>query len=116
ELPRSTRGGEEKWERSGRPAPVYSIAAVAADPGAGHLIPSPALLALEEGFEAVFYPPGADPELADLGADDDEDWDPWDEDRAERWLGYVLEQPAALDSVDILEDVAHAVSELAADR
>jgi tetratricopeptide (TPR) repeat protein len=107
---------EEELERREPPAPVYSIAAVAGDPGAGHLIPSPALQALETGFEAVFYPPGADPELADLGADDDEDWDPWDEDRAESWLGYVLEQPAALDSVDILEDVAHAVSELAADR
>ena len=48
--------------------------------------------------------------------EEDEDWDPWDEDRAERWLGYLLEHPAALDSVDILEDVAHAVSEIAADR
>jgi hypothetical protein len=106
---------EEELERREPPAPVYSIAAVAGDSSAGHLIPSAELQALEAGFEEVFYPPGAAPELADA-ADEDEDWDPWDEDRAERWLGYVLEHPAALDSVDILEDVAHAVSELAADR
>ena len=48
--------------------------------------------------------------------EEDDDWDAWDEDRAERWLGYLLEHPAALDSVDVLEDVAHAVSEIATDR
>jgi tetratricopeptide (TPR) repeat protein len=106
---------EAELGRGEPPAPAYSIAAVAGDSGAGQLIPSAALRALEEGFEAVFYPPEGDPDLADV-ADEEEGWDPWDEDRAERWLGYVLERPAALDSVDILEDVAHAVSELAADR
>ncbi|HEY0556936.1 MAG TPA: SEC-C domain-containing protein [Thermoanaerobaculia bacterium] len=98
------------------PAEAYSLAAVAADPGAGHLVPSAALRKVEEEFEALFYPPGAAAEVEDLAPEEDEDWDPWDEDRAERWLGYVVEHPASLDSVDILEDVAHAVSELAADR
>jgi tetratricopeptide (TPR) repeat protein len=111
----------ESWlAKTEPPAPVYSIAAVPDDPEAGQLVPVDSLRALEERFEALFYPPGEDPHLADAAdaadAEEDEDWDPWDEDRAERWLGFVVEHPAALDSVDILEDVAHAVSELAADR
>jgi tetratricopeptide (TPR) repeat protein len=100
------------------PTTAYSIAAVPDDPGAGHLMPSAALRQLEEEFEALFYPPAA-PDLGEdlaVGEDEEEDWDPWDEERAEGWLGYVVAHPQSLDSVDILEDVAHAVSELAADR
>jgi hypothetical protein len=42
--------------------------------------------------------------------------DPWYEDRAERWLGYLLEHPEALDSLDILADVAGAIEELVTHR
>ncbi|HEX4495389.1 MAG TPA: SEC-C metal-binding domain-containing protein [Thermoanaerobaculia bacterium] len=106
----------ETWlAKAEPPAPLYSLAAVPGDDGAGQLVPAASLRALEEGFEALFYPPGASSE-PDLAEEEDEDWDPWDEDRAERWLGFVVAHPEALDSVDILEDVAHAVSELAADR
>jgi tetratricopeptide (TPR) repeat protein len=102
----------EAWlAQAAPPAPLYGIEAVADDPGAGRLIPTESLREIETSFEAAFYPPLVDPE-----AEEEEDWDPWDEDRAEQWLGYLVEHPAALDSVDVLEDVAHAVSELAADR
>jgi hypothetical protein len=104
---------EERLARAEPPADGYGIEAAGDDPAEGRLVPSAPLQEVEAGFEAELYPPTADPELEE---EEDEDWDPWDEDRAERWLGYVLEHPAALDSVDILEDVAHAVSELAADR
>jgi hypothetical protein len=104
----------ETWlAKAEPPAPLYSLAAVAGDDGAGQLVPAASLRTLEEGFEALFYPPGAS---SDPEPEEDEDWDPWDEDRAEKWLGFVVAHPEALDSVDILEDVAHAVSELAADR
>lgn len=93
------------------PETVYQVAAIEGDPSAGQLVAPEPLRKLEEEFEAVFYPPLVDPD-----AEEEEDWDPWDEDRAERWLRFLLDHPGALDSVDILEDVAHAVSEIAADR
>ncbi len=103
----------EAWlAKAEPPAALYGIEAVPDDPQAGRLIPSASLRELEADFEAAFYPPLADPEAEE----EDEDWDPWDEDRAERWLEVLVENPVALDSVDILEDVAHATSELAADR
>src|SRR4029079_14578242 len=83
------------------------------DPAEGRLAASGPLRELEAGFEAEFYPPTADPGLED---EEDEDCDPWDEERAERWLAFLLEHPKALDSVDVLEDVAHAVSEIVLDR
>jgi tetratricopeptide (TPR) repeat protein len=103
----------EAWlAKAEPPAALYGIEAVADDPQAGRLIPSASLREVEADFEAAFYPPLADPEAEE----EDEDWDPWDEDRAERWLEVLVQNPVALDSVDILEDVAHATSELAADR
>ena len=103
------------------PAPRYGIAAAPDDPEAGRLVPPPALQEVESGFEAVFYPPVGPavgpPDLESALEDEEEDdWDAWDEERAERWLGYLLAHPAALDSVDVLEDVAHAVSEIVTDR
>lgn len=103
----------EAWLAKGEPpAAVYGIEGGGKDPAAGLLVTPEALEELEEGFESMFYPPLAGPGFEE----EDEDWDPWDEDRAEQWLGYLLEHPAALDSVDVLEDVAHAVSEIATDR
>jgi hypothetical protein len=103
----------EDWlARLQPPAARYGIEAVAEAPDAGRLVPAESLRELEDGFEAVFYPPLIDPETGE----EDEDWDPWDEERAEQWLGFLLEHPRALDSVDVLEDVGHAVSEITADR
>jgi hypothetical protein len=102
----------EEWlARETPPEAVYQVAAIDGDPAAGQLVAPESLRKLEDEFEAVFYPPLADPE-----SEEEEDWDPWDEDRAEVWLRYLLDHPAALDSVDVLEDVAHAVSEIAGDR
>lgn len=102
---------EERLARAEPPASPYGIEGVGDDPAEGRLVASRPLLELEAAFEAAFYPPLADPESAE-----DEDWDPWDEDRAGQWLGFLLEHPRALDSVDVLEDVAHAVSEIVLDR
>jgi tetratricopeptide (TPR) repeat protein len=101
--------------RAEPPASRYGIEAVEEDEHAGRLVASGPLREMETGFEGVFYPPLAPAEL-EAEEEDDDDLDPWDEDRAERWLGYLLEHPAALDSVDVLEDVAHAVSEIATER
>ncbi|HEY4573742.1 MAG TPA: hypothetical protein VIJ26_07265, partial [Thermoanaerobaculia bacterium] len=92
-------------------ASLYGIEGAGDDPAEGRLVATGPLRELEAAFEAVFYPPLADPE-----SETDEDWDPWDEDRAGQWLGFLLEHPQALDSVDVLEDVAHAVSEIVLDR
>ncbi|HEY0512558.1 MAG TPA: SEC-C domain-containing protein [Thermoanaerobaculia bacterium] len=110
----------EGWlARAEPPAALYGVEAVEGDPETGRLVTPGALEDLETGFEAVFYPPllfPADPDAEAEEAEEDDDWDPWDEDRAERWLRYLVEHPAALDSVDVLEDLAHAVSEVASDR
>jgi SEC-C motif-containing protein len=103
----------EEWlARAEPPADLYGIEAAGDDPAEGRLAASGPLRELEAGFEAVFYPPVADPE----SEEEDEDWDPWDEDRAEEWLAFLLEHRQALDSIDVLEDVAHAISEIVTDR
>ena len=122
----------EAWlAKAGPLSAVYGIEAVEGDPQAGRLVAPGPLRGLETGFEAAFYPPmppmppappmpPMPPTLAmpepELDDEEDDDWDAWDEDRAGQWLDYLLEHPGALDSVDVLEDVAHAVSELATDR
>ncbi|MFL6237325.1 MAG: SEC-C metal-binding domain-containing protein [Thermoanaerobaculia bacterium] len=104
----------EEWlARAEPPADGYGIEAAGDDPAEGRLAAAGPLRELEAGFEAEFYPPAVDPELEE---EEDEDWDPWDEDRAERWLAFLLEHRQALDSIDVLEDVAHAVSEIVLDR
>jgi tetratricopeptide (TPR) repeat protein len=104
----------EEWLAGAEPpAGHYRIEPLGDDPAEGRLSADGPLRKLEAGFEAEFYPPTADPELEE---EEDEDWDPWDEDRAGQWLGFLLEHPGALDSVDVLEDVAHAVSEIVLDR
>ncbi len=103
---------EDRLARAEPPAGRYGIEAAGDDPAEGRLAASGPLQELEAGFEAAFFPPLADAE----SEEEDEDWDPWDEDRAEQWLGFLLEHPQALDSVDVLEDVAHAVAEIVLDR
>jgi tetratricopeptide (TPR) repeat protein len=103
----------EEWlAKAEPPADRYGIEAAGDDPAEGRLAAAGPLLELEAGFEAVFYPPVADPG----SEEEDEDWDPWDEDRAEQWLGFLLEHRQTLDSIDVLEDVAHAISEIVTDR
>ncbi|HET9209437.1 MAG TPA: SEC-C metal-binding domain-containing protein [Thermoanaerobaculia bacterium] len=100
----------EDWlARAEPPAGLYGIEPAGDDPAEGRLVPAGPLRELEAGFEELFYPPLAGPE-------EDEDWDPWDEERAEAWLGFLLEHRQALDSVDVLEDVAHAIAEIVTDR
>jgi len=107
----------EEWlARAEPPADRYGIEAAGDDPAEGRLAAAGPLLELEAGFEAVFYPPVADPADPEAEEEEDEDWDPWDEDRAEQWLGFLLEHPGTLDSIDVLEDVAHAISEIVTDR
>jgi len=104
----------EAWlAREQPPVAVYGLSPVEGEPAAGILVAPDSLRELEAAFEAEFYPPLADPEAEE---EDEADWDPWDEDRAERWLRFLLDHPGTLDSVDVLEDVAHAVSEIAAER
>jgi tetratricopeptide (TPR) repeat protein len=103
----------EAWlARAEPPAALYGIEGAGDDPAEGRLAASAPLQELESGFEAAFFPPLVDPD----SEEEDADWDPWDEDRAQQWLGFLLEHPQALDSVDVLEDVAHAVSEIVLDR
>src|SRR5262249_19170320 len=102
---------EERLARAEPPASPYGIEGAGGDPAEGRLGATELLRGLEGAFEAGVFPPPADPE-----SEEDEDWDPWDEDRAGQWLGFLLEHPRALDSVDVLEDVAHVVSEIVLDR
>jgi len=68
-----------------------------------------------EDFDVDAVDLALDPQDYDL-VDDDEGLDPWDEERAALWLAYLLEYPEALDSLENLEDVAHAFHELVTDR
>src|SRR5262249_53757752 len=117
------------------PAPTvpYGIAPLEGNPGAGWLVPPEALREAEEGWDEVFF--GSESELE--GDEDDEDddlgpwdedgdpWDEddwggkpeaWDEDDAPRWLAFLVDEPAALDSLAVLDDLARAISELGLDR
>lgn len=128
------------------PETVYGIQDVAGDPGAGRLVPPESLKELDLDWEDAFYESAPEDFLdedeedddeeddfledeetpEDFEDEDDEDFldededeeelDPWDEERAERWLGYLLDNPGALDSLETLEDLAHAVHGLVVDR
>jgi hypothetical protein len=112
------------------PETVYGIEGVAGDPGAGRLVPPESLTEVDPGWEDAFFEAlpedfldeageedeGFDEDFEDEEEEDEEDLDPWDEERAERWLGYLLENPEALDSLETLEDLAHAVHGLVVDR
>ncbi|MBW8875676.1 MAG: SEC-C domain-containing protein [Acidobacteria bacterium] len=107
---------QELLARLPAPAATYEIQRIG-DSGAGRLAPPAALQRAEEGWDQAFF--GAVPELdsdGDEENDEDDELDPWSEEDAARWLAYLLDEPAALDSVEILEDLAHSVSELGLDR
>lgn len=115
------------------PETVYGIEDVEGDPGAGRLVPPESLKDLDRDWEDAFFEASPEDFLDedeehgeddDLGEDEeylDEDEDeegpgPWDEERAERWLGFLLENPEALDSLETLEDLAHAVHGLVVEQ
>jgi tetratricopeptide (TPR) repeat protein len=104
--------------RLGPPSSTYGIMPVGGDgdPGAGQLVPPGELRRAEEGWDQAFF--GSEPELdADLDEEEDDDeLDPWNEEDAARWLAYFPDEPTALDSLEVLEDLSHAISELGLDR
>ncbi|HEX3552984.1 MAG TPA: SEC-C metal-binding domain-containing protein [Thermoanaerobaculia bacterium] len=106
---------QELLGRLEAPAAIYGLQPIGGDPGAGRLVTPDSLRRAEEGWDQAFF--GAVPELGsdDEDAEDDE-LDPWSEEDAPRWLDFLVDEPAALDSVEVLEDLAHSVSELGLDR
>jgi tetratricopeptide (TPR) repeat protein len=113
---------QELLARIGPPAATYGIEAIDGNPDAGQLVPPASLRRLEEGWDQAFF--GSVPELgdhhddadADEEEEEDEELDPWNEEDAVRWLDYLSEHPAALDSLEVLEDLSHSLSELGMDR
>jgi len=123
------------------PAVAYGIEDIEGDPGAGRLVAPESRQEVGEGWDQVFFEalPMDDEEddedeafdedeegldladdLEDLDLldedDEDEELDPWEEDRAPRWLQFLLDNPETLDSLENLEDVAHAFHGLVTDR
>lgn len=102
------------------PETVYGIEDVADDPGAARLVAPESLAGVDRDWEEAFFEAlpedFLDEEEDEDDDEDEEDLDPWDEERAERWLGYLLENPESLDSLETLEDLAHAVHGLVVDR
>jgi tetratricopeptide (TPR) repeat protein len=102
------------------PSAIYEILPIDGDAGAGRLVPPGGLRRAEEGWDQAFFgpEPAFDPDL-DAGLDEDEediDHDAWSEEDAARWLAFLPDEPTALDSLEVLEDLTHAVSELGLDR
>ncbi|HEX4960230.1 MAG TPA: SEC-C domain-containing protein [Thermoanaerobaculia bacterium] len=122
-------------------ATPYGISPIEQDPGAGRLVPPDSIRQAEEGWDQAFFGelPEEDADAgddeddfededleADVDFEDEEDFeddeeeddelDPWREEDAARWLTFLAEEPTALDSVDVLEDLAHSFSELGLDR
>lgn len=105
------------------PSAIYEILPIDGDAGAGRLVPPGALRRAEEGWDEAFF--GPEPVLdadLDTGLEEDEedeediDHDAWSEEDAARWLAFLPDEPTALDSLEVLEDLSHAVSELGLDR
>lgn len=131
--------------RAKPPETLYGIEDVEGTPGAGRLVPPESLKGLDLDWEDAFFEASPEDFLdeeeeededddflededgeetpEDLGGEgdldedeDEEETDPWDEERAERWLGFLLENPEALDSLETLEDLAHAVHGLVVEQ
>lgn len=101
------------------PAIVYDVEAIEDDPGAGRLSAPESLDEVDTGWEEAFFQGSPKSFLGEDGEDEydeEEDFDPWEEERAERWLGYLLDNEEALDSLETLEDLGHAFHDLVVDR
>ncbi|HEV2853149.1 MAG TPA: SEC-C metal-binding domain-containing protein [Thermoanaerobaculia bacterium] len=110
----------EDWLAAAEPpAAVYEIEDVDSDgdPGAGRLVAPESLEDADLGWEDVFFQALPEDFLGeDEEENEEEDFDPWEEERAERWLGYLLDNEEALNSLETLEDLAHAFHDLVVDR
>ena len=91
------------------PQARYAVEESSEEPGALRLVPQQGIEEVEDAWMGVFAPSPLE------GVEPDEDWDSWDEENAEDWLGFLVENPAALDSLVILDEVVEAFEELAAD-
>lgn len=99
---------EETLARA-RPEGRYDIEESGEEPGAWRLVPRQEIEDVEDAWMDVFAPSPLE------GMEPDEEWDAWEEENAEEWLGFLAENPVALDSLVILDEVAEAFEELAAD-
>jgi hypothetical protein len=102
------------------PSAIYGIVPIEGDPGAGRLVTPDSLRRAEEGWDEAFF--GSEPEFeGELEEEEDEleeddELDPWNEEDAARWLAFFPDEPTALDSLEVLEGLCHAISELGMDR
>lgn len=98
------------------PAATYGVAPIDGDPGAGQLVSPGELKRAEEGWDQAFF--GSEPEFDDglEGEEEEDELDPWNEEDAARWLAFFPDEPTALDSLEVLEDLSQAISELGLDR
>jgi hypothetical protein len=99
---------EEALART-QPRAPYTVEESARQPGTLCLVPEPAVEEVEEAWMAVFAPSPLE------GMEPDEEWESWEEGNAEEWLGFLVENPAALDSLVVLDEVVETFEELAAD-
>ncbi|MFY9824234.1 MAG: SEC-C metal-binding domain-containing protein [Thermoanaerobaculia bacterium] len=121
---------QELLARLQPPTATYGIAPLEGHPGAGRLVPPEALREAEEGWDEAFFGPESeidedeedgedetwDDEEGEDWDDEDDELDAWNEEDAARWLSYLAGEPAALDSLEVLEDLSHAISELGLER
>jgi tetratricopeptide (TPR) repeat protein len=100
------------------PSATYGIVPINGDPGAGQLVPPDSLRRAEEGWDEAFFgtSPEFDPDEEEEEEKEDAELDLWNEEDAARWLAFLPDEPTALDSLEVLEDLCHAVSELGQDR
>lgn len=96
------------------PQSRYDVEEPTEEPGTLRLVPLPEIEEVEDAWMEVFAPT---PEMltAELADMEPDDWESWDEENAEAWLSFLVENPAALDSLVVLDEVAEAFEELAAD-
>ncbi len=105
---------QELLARIGPPAVTYGIQELEGDPEAGQLVPPDSLRRVEEAWDQAFF--GSVPQLDEEDEEEDDEFDPWNEEDAVRWLAFLADEPAALDSIEVLEDLSHSVPELGLDR
>ncbi|HSG40622.1 MAG TPA: SEC-C metal-binding domain-containing protein [Thermoanaerobaculia bacterium] len=91
------------------PQARYAVEESGEEPGTLRLLPQQEIEEVEDAWMNVFAPSPVE------GLEPDEEWESWDETNAEEWLAFLVENPVALDSFVVLDEVAEAFEELAAD-